>query len=465
MDDNYLEEELFDYTMLDDLDCIDETEIQVTEYQTVVDLPKKITFIVKDIEDINANSACYTNLSELSDTGRLRFHDTIASCTTRGGDSDMVIEDCRKLILKQLHLQEKEWSVIFTSNATESLNMATALIYNYTRNNKINYRYFVSAFAHNSLYLPAQKQSIIYKHNLEIFDIFNVSMFKNSVISIPYIDNILGFNHWKSCFNQVKLKEMGIHSKSQNTIIDNTHIIVDAAQAGLTLFNPVFNQLHPRNRWKFLPKLDFVSAIALSGHKFHAPHIGILVIRKEFIEQDLFLIPEIKVGGGAVSYISTNPNKASKLLNNHDGLESGLINTESIYGLYNWLLCLSAINNNFLETPSIARVWFKNQIHKNLSNFTVIDRQLLDTKFKNILSGNNIILIDCGAYFSVDVVNALKLNNIESRDGSFCCDLAIDQLNLSNNLLRLSFDYTFTKAKAEKIFNVLLTLNNEINKI
>lgn len=423
---------------------------------------RKITFIVKDIDDINANASCHTSISEIAHIGRLMFHEEVASCSTRNGIEDPVVQDCRKLILKQLHLKEKHWEVIFTSNATDSINIATALIYNYTRSQSIDYRYFVSTLSHNSLYLPAQKQAVIYKHKLELFDSFDKSMFKNSIISMPYIDNILGINHWKSFFSQEKLQEMKVNCLRQNNVINNTHIILDAAQAGLQLFNPYPNNLHERNRWKLLPKLDLSSAICLSGHKFHATHIGILVIRKEFLKQDLFLMPEIKVGGGSISFVSSDPNIKSQLLQDYRGLEAGLINTESIYGLYNWLLTLEAINNNLLAVPVEAKHWLKSKIDNTLNNFKIIDRSYLDFSFRNTISGNNIILIDCNQYLSIDVLSELLNNNIESRDGSFCCDLAMQQLKLPNNLLRLSFDYTFTKLKAEKIYNILYNLDNAL---
>lgn len=432
------------------------------EYLTVPILPKNITFIVKDRDNINANSACHTYISEPADFGRLQFHEMIGTCSTRGGDEDVVIEDCRTLILTQLRLKPEDWEVVFTSNATDSLNMATALIYNYARGQKNSFRYYVASTSHNSLYLPAQKQSVTYNHNLELFDTFEKSMIGDSIISMPYIDNLFGFNYWKTYFASKKLSELGVFSLTQSNIIKDTYIILDGAQAGLTLFNPSSNHLHLVNILKQLPRLNCASAIALSGHKFHAPHIGVLVIRKKFLNQDLFKIPEIKIGGGAISYVNPNPNQPSIISNSCNGLEAGLINTESIYGLYYWLLCLASINNNLLDAPKESVFWLKNQINENLSNFQVISKKNFNDNFKNVLSTNSIILLDCGALFASDVNSYLQKNNIESRDGTFCCDLAINKFNLKN-LLRLSFDYTFTKIKAEKLYSVLKELNLQVN--
>lgn len=438
-----------------------ENQLDISVSQTMPVLPKNITFIVNNPDDINANSACHTNISELSDIGRLRFHDTIASCSTRSGVEDIVVSDCRKLILNTLRLTPDEWEVVFTANATDSLNIATALIYNYIKPKKEDYKFFVSTSSHNSLYLPAQKQCINNGYNLQLFDTFKKNMVINSIVSMPYIDNLLGYNHWKTFFSSHKLSSIGIHSKSHNTVFKNTFIILDAAQAGLTLFNPHYNQLHSQNIPKVLPKLNCASAIALSGHKFHAPHIGILVIRKMFLKQDLFKIPELRIGGGSCSNISINPNSPSTVSNLHNGLEAGLINTESIYGLYYWLLFLSSIRNDLLKPVKDAVFWLSIQIKEHLHNFNVIDKHKLNQDFNNILVAQSIILIDCNKLLASDVSHLLKLANIESRHGTFCCDLAVETFKL-DNLLRLSFDYTFTKEKAEIVYRELTNIHKTI---
>lgn len=427
-----------------------------TPVTTTIDgfeFPNHISFLVRDEEVINANAACHTHLSEAADKGRLQYHEQVDKCTTRGQDDDK-IESCRQLIIKSLHLKEDEWEVVFTSNATDSLNIATALIYNYTRAQKdIAYNYYVHTLSHNSLYLPTQKQAGLHNLDVQTFVGLDKAMLNNSVISMPYIDNLLGINLYQSFFGVENCKLLDISSMKQTKPIGNTHIILDCAQAGLTMFNPYPNKFKDSSiRRKILPRLDMVSAIALSAHKFHGPHLGVLLIRKEYTNQDLFIIPEIKVGGGAVESID---GVQSKLLKNYNGLEAGLINSESIYGLYFWLLTLSVSETDLWAIPKENAFWLKNKITQELSStFKVIDKNNYLSGVELISSGN-IILLETINILASDVLIKLSQNNIDARCGSFCCDLAIDQLGLSTNLLRLSFDYTFTQKNAEKLFTIL----------
>ncbi len=427
-------------------------------YQT-----KDFAFVRPEGGELYFNSACYTAISMQALEAQEFFYNNFSVCPGRGADSKSLqlmdlIDETRELIKKKFDLESPDWSVVFTNNATSGLNMAINLVSNYIKNKSKSFKIRFSPLVHNSVYLPALKLYNNDTANISLVELdINISEELNNferhteeMVLLPYVDNVFGFDIFNYYFSSISnLKYMGSQRQGQ-------HIILDATQGALKVFNPVF---YSKNKTSF----NGCAALVFSGHKAHSTPIGVLLIRNKYITNNLLKEKGIYTGGGTIS--SLNDNSYPIFYNDFKSLEAGLLNAPAILSLGAWL--------SFLNGKKVDVYYdihnFYNKICKSF-NTSFLQPYLSKVKlpvFSKLQYGENssqsIVLINSPNFPSEDLYQRLSQKKVIVRSGDFCVSYGFNKYKIPQSV-RISMDWSINNDKPFKEVDRLLNILEEINQ-
>ena len=327
-------------------------------------------------------------------------------------------ENTRTKIAKFINAKHRE-EVIFTKNATESLNL---IAYSYGLNElKKDDEIVVSIMEHHSNIVPWQKVAkatgsklnyMYINDNFEISDkeIESKITDKTKIVGITQVSNVLG------TINNVK------------KIIDYAHkkgaiVIVDAAQS-IPHMKIDVQELN----------CDF---LVFSGHKMLAPlGIGILYGKKEILNK----MSPFLMGGDMIEYVYEQETTYAPLPNK---FEAGTQNVEGVIGLG------AAID--YIEEIGYENIHkMENEVLKyareQLSKLGYIDLYLTLNKENH----SGVISFNIKGIHPHDVASILDSQNVCVRSGNHCAQPLLRFMGIDSTC-RASFYFYNTKEDVDKL--------------
>jgi cysteine desulfurase/selenocysteine lyase len=331
---------------------------------------------------------------------------------------NILISDCRSNIANFFGVDAS--TIIFTSGATESINLIASNFYQLIDKNQ---EILASTIEHSSLLLPfivlekQKKIRIKYVNNDSIptiNDYINNITKKTRIVLITLVSNFFG--------NEIDVITL---IKKARTINKNLIFIVDGTQFSSS------NQID-------LKKAD-IDFYVCSAHKIMGPTgIGILYGKKQYLETFL----PLKYGGGMNTIIKHHDYKLSPLPSR---LEAGTINSAGIIGMSAGIEYLRKLNFNRIKNHKISLKKYFDQKIKKIPNIEYYNYQRLNPVFIFNIKGIN----------PQDLANYLGRNQIITRAGQSCVKL---QHLITNNLagaVRASFYVYNDKSDIDKLIAVL----------
>lgn len=312
----------------------------------------------------------------------------------------------------------KEYSVIFTKNCTESLNLAIMGTL------KPGDHVITTCYEHNSVLRPLEhlksfgvQVSILYEDLQCVHEKIEKEIKENTKMVIAtMVSNVTG----EVC----DVERIGEICKKHNLIY-----LADAAQAvGHMEIN-----LHKTN----------VDMLAFSGHKgtLSLTGVGVLLVK------DLFKLKPIMFGG-----TGTNSESLEQPSGEIETYESGTLPTISIVSLDSGIRYLTNNFSKILEKEAkLSKYLYKNL--KNIKNLTIYSKE----ESKNVFSFNIL------NYDSVAVADYLNTQfSISVRAGLHCAPLIHKKLNtLEKGAVRVSLDFNNTYQEIDFLIDCLNKIVSE----
>jgi cysteine desulfurase/selenocysteine lyase len=324
----------------------------------------------------------------------------------------------RRALLKLAGKSERDYVCAFTLNTTYGLNLLLGQLPPSTYQ-----QITTSEIEHNSVFLPsitwAKKlglKRVIIERGPDGTLLYEPKDLEKSVVVVNTSSNVNGVN----LLNAKKLTG-DTHAAGGLVIIDGAQTMGHSPQT--------------------IPDVDF-DALCFSGHKMYGPSLGIIIIKKEFLEQlDLSFI-----GGGTVqdvqhdSYTLLGGDLASHL-------EIGLQNFSGIIGLgaaVEWQATFRPEGKDARKHQELLaqKLFAGLQANSSLKLFNQTPSPIIS--------------------FYSDKIDAHKLaiylsaQGIMARSGYFCCHYWLDAKNHLPPLLRLSLGLNNTENQVDQL---LLALN------
>ncbi|MEG2351207.1 MAG: cysteine desulfurase [Bacilli bacterium] len=311
--------------------------------------------------------------------------------------------------------------IIFTSGATESLNLAISGFF--TSYLKPGDEIVTTKAEHASLILPwfevAKKTGAIIKYvDLEsdlIVTFNNVKKAvtsKTKVISLAHITNVIG--------DVRPIKEISSFAHKQGILM-----VVDGAQSV------------PHKKVD-VNDLD-VDFYAFSAHKMLGPTgVGVLYGKEKYLEK----VKPLNVGGGMNAFFDSKMNTEYKELPYK--LEAG---TPNIAGVIGFSKAIDYINELGIENIYSYEVSLKKYMVEKLE-------KLKNVVIYNKNIKNGIITFNVDGVFSQDVAAYLNKKNICVRVGNHCAKTLSEVLGVSNTC-RVSLYFYNTKEDVDKLIDAL----------
>ena len=332
-------------------------------------------------------------------------------------------ESSRRKIAKFINARNEE-EIIFTKNATESLNLI-AYSYGMENLNKDD-EIVISIMEHHSNLVPWQKVSKVTGAKLSylyINDDFEISdeeiekkiTEKTKIVGITHISNVLG------TINNVEKIIKFAHKKGAIVVVDASqsipHMKIDVQKMGA----------------------DF---LVFSGHKMLAPlGIGVLYGKKELLNK----MTPFLMGGDMIEYVYEQETTYAPLPNK---FEAGTQNVGGVIGLG------AAIDY-------IEKIGYENirKIEDEIVSYAIEKLSELDflemyiTPNKNNHSG--VISFNIKGVHPHDVASILDSNGVCVRSGNHCAQPLMRFLGIDSTC-RASFYFYNTKEDVDKLVNALI---------
>src|SRR5574344_702583 len=337
---------------------------------------------------------------------------------------DMAYEGARNIIQDFINAASRE-EIIFTSGATESLNMiATGFFGNLL---EAGDEILITKSEHASNVLPwfrlANELGVVIKYipldNNHYVTLENVKKSitpKTKLIALAQITNVIG--------DERPIKEIAKLAHENNIFI-----VADAAQSAPHVKIDVQDM-----------NVDF---LVFSGHKMCGPTgIGVLYGKKELLEN----LEPINLGGGMNE--SFDSPDAIYLKELPTRLEAGTPNIAGVIGLGEAVKYLSNIGMNNIH-----------EYEKNLRKY-LID-QLLLLKHIDIIdieADTGVVAFNVDNIFSQDVAVYLDKYNVCVRAGNHCAKILKDEVGVKNTI-RISLYFYNTKEEIDKLVELLKNKN------
>lgn len=382
-------------------------------------IPKKIIYL---------DSACQTPRPRAVIAAVNSYYMTYNACGERvkypwGEKVDHGVEDTRRAVLKHLGKSHKEYVVCFTHNTTTGINLVLAQL------SKEKYKHIVTSdIEHNSVFLPTitiAKSNGWKRHVLSRTEDGSLPLG-----NLPKEPAVCIVNNSSNIDGRL-LPNAGDIAKTIHK--NNGLLLIDAAQS--------FGH-HPHS----LRDLDFDVCFA-SSHKSYGPSMGIIVIKKELLEQ----LEISTIGGGMVGEVKEQGFTLLAGDHLHSRLEMGLQSWEGIIGLgaaLEWMKEFT-INGASIHTHEEA---LSTLLHSNLSKIPKL--HLVGTT-----PGSSI------SFYHEDIDShqlALMLaeGGVYARSGYFCCHYYLKEKRKLPPLVRFAVGAHLTSediAMAEQRLNHIIT--------
>ena len=329
--------------------------------------------------------------------------------------------EARKIVAGFLNSKSEE--IIFTRNATESLNLAAHIVGSLIPNGKDEI--LLTEMEHHSNLVPWQQLAKSRGFNLKFVKIksdFTLDMNdlkekltdKTAVFAFAYVSNVLG------SINDVKLLNKIAKSKGAITVIDAAqavqHIKIDVKKIGC----------------------DF---LAFSSHKMLGPMgIGVLYGKKELLEK---AEPNI-FGGGMIKKVDWKDSSWHKI---PEKFEAG---TQNIAGSIGLVESIKYLENMGFENIS---KWEKELLEYGLKKM----KEVPDIKIFNpgLEKSSAIISFSLSKIHPHDVAELLNRVGIAIRAGHQCAMPLMSALELPGGLCRVSFSIYNTFEDIDKLVREL----------
>lgn len=373
-------------------------------------------------EMVYFDSACQTLRPQPVLDAMLSYFQEFNACGGRvkyawGKRVDDEVEAVRSKILHHFGKSEKEYVVAFTLNTTYGLNLVLNQI-----PIGVYTQIITSEIEHNSVFLPtlvtAKRLSIpreiLKRTENGLLEYQNEDMAK-AVCVLNAVSNIDG---------RVLL--------NAKTLAHDLH-----RMGGVLILDGAQSMAHDPS---LLREVDF-DALCFSGHKTYAPSLGVVVIRKRFLDSlDLSF-----VGGGMVEKLDEN-NFTFPTQDPACKLEPGLQDFAGIVGL--------GVALNWLET-------YKPQGQKQKE----YQEGLVTTIFEGLSKLPNLKILNSTpstiiSFYSEKIdshrlATFLSQQNIMVRSGYFCCHYYLQNVRKYPPLTRISLGLHNTEADVHAFLNVM----------
>ena len=316
--------------------------------------------------------------------------------------------------------------VIFTSGATESLNMIVFgfMKYHLKRGDEV----LLTKAEHASNVLPwllLEEELGIKVKYIPLDSDYKVTLDnvkksitdKTKVISIAHVTNTIG--------DIRPVKEIGTLCKN-----NNIYFVLDAAQSAPHMKIDVCD-------------ID-VSFLAFSGHKMLGPTgIGVLYGKYELLNE----LRPMKVGGGMNDYFEVDGSYALRELPTR--LEAGTPNIAGVIGFGAAIDYINSIGIDKIES-----------YEKELRSYLVSKLSEIDNvKIYNKNGETGIVIFNLDGVFSQDTSVYLNKYHICVRAGNHCAKILKDELHIKNTC-RISLYFYNTKEEIDKLIEVLKNSKN-----
>lgn len=342
---------------------------------------------------------------------------------------DVEYENARKLVSRFINAEMDE--VVFTSGATESLNMIASGFFEHILEPGDEVLITLSEHASNVLpwFMLARKNGIIVK-NIELdsnlhFTLNNVikAITPNTkVISLAHITNVVG--------DIRPIKEICEYAHEHNIFV-----VVDGAQS----------VPHIKTDVKDLD-CDFLS---FSAHKMCGPTgLGVLYGKHELLEN---LVP-INYGGGMNESFDSVDEVYLKDLPTR--LEAGTPNIASVIGFGE---AIKYLNNVGMDNITIHEIKLKKYLIEKLKTIPHIN-------IVNDECDSGIIAFNVDGVFAQDVAYFLNKYHICVRAGNHCAKILKSAIGVKNTV-RISMYFYNTYEECDKVYELLKDKNRIISEM
>ena len=378
--------------------------------------PKKVIEAMTSFYE-NDNSNVHRGIHTLSEKSTVKF------------------EKAHETVARFIGAEKEE--IIFTSGATESLNMiARMLEEDINEGDEI----VLSVMEHHSNLIPwqelARRKNAVLKfilvdenYDLAIDQVDKLITEKTKIVAITQMSNVLG------TINPIT-KIVDIAHKA------GAYLIVDAAQSVPHMKIDVKNL-----------GCDF---LAFSGHKVYGPMgTGILYGRKDLLKK---LLP-ISFGGGMVNGVTLETAKWGDL---PEKFEAGTPNVVGAIGLAVAIEYIQLIGIDVIET------YCRELTNYALDKLSAIPRVKIIGPGKGLMRGP-VVSFTVEGIHPHDIAEMLNKNGIAVRAGHHCAMPLLTELNLSG-VTRASFSFYNTKEDVDALVNSIsevkqnVLINKEISK-
>ena len=364
----------------------------------------------KPMQVINAISEYYKNANANPHRGAYKL----------SLESTKVYDEARKKVAKFINAKSEN-QIVFTRNATESLNL---IAYSYGLNNLGSKdKIVLSIMEHHSNLVPWQYVSRKTGSTLEYMYINKVGELTDEEIDSKIVEGtkIVGITHVSNVLGTINPIEKIIKKAHSVGAIS----IVDASQSVPHMKIDV-------------QKLD-ADFLVFSGHKMLAPlGIGVLYAKSEILEE----MKPFLFGGDMIEYVYEQNATFAEVPTKY---EAGTQNVEGAVGLSAAIDYLNNIGMDKVQT-----------IEKELTNYALEELQKL--AFVTIYGFSNkqagVISFNVNGVHPHDVASVLDSENVCIRSGNHCAQPLLRFMGLESTC-RVSFYIYNTKEDVDKLIDAL----------
>lgn len=342
---------------------------------------------------------------------------------------DVEYENSRKLVSRFINAEMDE--VVFTSGATESLNM---IVNGFFGNNlEAGDEVLITLSEHASNVLPwfmlARKNGIIVK-NIELDSNLHVTL-NNVIKAITPNTKVISLAHITNVVGDIRpIKEICEYAHAHNIFV-----VVDGAQS----------VSHIKTDVKELD-CDFLS---FSAHKMCGPTgLGVLYGKKELLES----MEPINYGGGMNESFDSIDEVYLKDLPNR--LEAGTPNIASVIGFGETIKYLNKIGMDNITIHEIKLKKYLIDKLKTIPHINIINEEC----------DSGIIAFNIDGVFAQDVAYYLNKYHICVRAGNHCAKILKSAIGVKNTV-RISMYFYNTYEECDKVYELLKDKNKIISEM
>ncbi len=342
---------------------------------------------------------------------------------------DVEYENARKLVSRFINAEMDE--VVFTSGATESLNMIASGFFEHILEPGDEVLITLSEHASNVLpwFMLARKNGIIVK-NIELDSNLHVTL-NNVIKAITPNTKVISLAHITNVVGDIRpIKEICEYAHEHNIFV-----VVDGAQS----------VPHIKTDVKDLD-CDFLS---FSAHKMCGPTgVGVLYGKHELLEN---LVP-INYGGGMNESFDSIDEVYLKDLPTR--LEAGTPNIASVIGFGE---AIKYLNNVGMDNITIHEIKLKKYLIEKLKTIPHIN-------IVNDECDSGIIAFNVDGVFAQDVAYFLNKYHICVRAGNHCAKILKSAIGVKNTV-RISMYFYNTYEECDKVYELLKDKNRIISEM